>query len=93
MPGVTTIIDNLNVISQKTRELIFDRQIARILGEGLDDFKALTIDSTSVKANVHFAPCDSPAGINAMTGSHRHHPCASGSTGRSTDHFLSRRYW
>jgi hypothetical protein len=51
MPGVTTILDNLNVISQKTRELIFDRQIARILGEGLDDFKALTIDSTSVKAN------------------------------------------
>ena len=51
MPGVTTILENLNVISQKTRELIFDRQIARILGEGLDDFKALTIDSTSVKAN------------------------------------------
>ena len=51
MPGVSTILDNLNVISQKTRELIFDRQIARILGEGLDDFKALTIDSTSVKAN------------------------------------------
>ncbi len=51
MPGVSTILDNLNVISQKTRELIFDRQIARILGEGFDDFKALTIDSTSVKAN------------------------------------------
>ena len=51
MPGVSTILDNLNVISQKTRELIFDRQIARILGERLDDFKALTIDSTSVKAN------------------------------------------
>jgi hypothetical protein len=51
MPGVSTILDNLNVISQKTRELIFDRQIAWILGEGLDDFKALTIDSTSVKAN------------------------------------------
>ncbi len=51
MPGVSTILDNLNVISQKTRELIFDQQIARILGEGLDDFKALTIDSTSVKAN------------------------------------------
>jgi len=30
MPGVTTILDNLNVISQKTRELIFDRQIARM---------------------------------------------------------------
>jgi len=51
MPGVTTVLDNLNVISHKTRELIFDRQIAWILGEGLDDFKKLTIDSTSVKAN------------------------------------------
>jgi hypothetical protein len=51
MPGVSTILDNLNVISHQTRELIFDRQIARILGGGLDDFKALTIDSTSVKAN------------------------------------------
>ena len=51
MPGVSTILDNLNVISHQTRELIFDRQIARILGEELDDFKTLTIDSTSVKAN------------------------------------------
>ena len=51
MPGVSTILDNLNVISHRTRELIFDRQIARVLGEGLDDFKTLTIDSTSVKAN------------------------------------------
>jgi hypothetical protein len=32
-----TILDNLNVISRQTRELIFNRQIPRILGEGLDD--------------------------------------------------------
>jgi hypothetical protein len=51
MPGVSTILDNLNVITHKTRELIFNRQIARILKEELDDFKMLTIDSTSVKAN------------------------------------------
>ena len=51
MSGVSTILDNLNVISHGTRELIFDRQIARILGEELDPFKKLTIDSTSVKAN------------------------------------------
>jgi len=51
MPGVSTILDNLNVISHETRERIFDRQIARILQKDLDDFKALTIDSTSVKAN------------------------------------------
>jgi hypothetical protein len=51
MPGVSTILDNLNVITHATRELIFDRQIARVLQEELDDFKTLTIDSTSVKAN------------------------------------------
>ena len=51
MPGVSTIVDNLNAISYKTRELIFDRQIAQILGGELEDFKKLTIDSTSVKAN------------------------------------------
>jgi len=51
MPGVSTILDNLNVISHKTRELIFNRQIARIIDDELDDFKMLTIDSTSVKAN------------------------------------------
>lgn len=51
MPGVSTILDNLNVVSHKTRELIFDRQIAQILQQELDDFKTLTIDSTAVKAN------------------------------------------
>jgi IS5 family transposase len=51
MPGVSTILDNLNVLSHATRELIFDRQIGRVLQDELDDFKTLTIDSTAVKAN------------------------------------------
>lgn len=51
MPGVTTILENVNLVSHATRELIFDRQIAFILKEEFDDFKKLTIDSTSVKAN------------------------------------------
>lgn len=51
MPGVTTIVENVNLVSHGTRELIFDKQIAFILKEELDDFKKLTIDSTSVKAN------------------------------------------
>jgi hypothetical protein len=50
-PGVTTILENVNLVSHTTRELIFDKQIARILGQELDDFKSLTIDSTAVKAN------------------------------------------
>ncbi len=51
MPGISTILDNLNVIRHQTRQLIFDRQIARVLGDGLEDFRSLTLDSTSVKAN------------------------------------------
>jgi IS5 family transposase len=51
LPAVTTILENVNLVSQATRELIFDKQIARVLGEDLDDFKRLTIDSTAVKAN------------------------------------------
>lgn len=51
MPGISTILDNLNVITHATRELIFDRQIVWVLREELDDFKKLTIDSTAVKAN------------------------------------------
>lgn len=51
MPGSTTILENVNLVSHATRELIFDKQIAFIFKEELDDFKKLTIDSTSVKAN------------------------------------------
>ncbi len=51
MPRWTTILENVNAVSPATRELILDRQIEFVLGEGLDDFKGLTIDSTAVKAN------------------------------------------
>jgi len=51
MPGVTTILENVNLVSAKTLDLIFDEQIKFVLKEDLDDFGKLTIDSTSVKAN------------------------------------------
>lgn len=51
LPGVTTILENVNLVSHSTREMVFDKQIAMILGQELDDFKRLTIDSTAVKAN------------------------------------------
>jgi IS5 family transposase len=51
MPGVTTILENINLVSAKTLNLIFDEQINFVLKEDLDDFLKLTIDSTSVKAN------------------------------------------
>ena len=51
MPAWTTILENVNLVSHATRELIFNRQIEFVLKEDLDDFRELTIDSTSVKAN------------------------------------------
>jgi hypothetical protein len=50
-PGFSTISENINAVSNYTRELIFDYQILMIWDDGLDDFKELTIDSTSVKGN------------------------------------------
>ena len=51
MPGITTILENVNVVSDATRDLILRKQLELILKEDLDDFRKLTIDSTSVKAN------------------------------------------
>ena len=54
MPGVTTILENINAISNETREYILDAQIEQILAEGLEDFEKLQIDSTSVEANTEW---------------------------------------
>lgn len=51
LPGPTTILENINCISSETREYIHECQLAHILGEGLDDFTYLQVDSTSVKAS------------------------------------------
>jgi len=51
VPAATTAQENVNLVSAATRGLIFDRQIAMALSEGLDDFKVLTMDSTAVRAN------------------------------------------
>ncbi len=51
MPGFSTISENINGVGNKTREFILDAQIRMIINEDLDDFKELTIDSTSVSGN------------------------------------------
>lgn len=51
MPGWTTILENVNAVSNATRNLILDAQLALILAEGLDDFSQVLLDSTAVKAN------------------------------------------
>jgi len=51
LPGKSTLVENLNLVSQKTQEQIHRAQMAMATDEGLDDFRDLTIDSTSVWAN------------------------------------------
>jgi IS5 family transposase len=58
MPGSSTILELVNMVSSKTMQAIFDAQIRMVLCEELDDFKELTIDSTSVKGNASW-PTDS----------------------------------
>ena len=51
LPGRTTVLENVNAISEATRSFILNCQLAHILDEGLDDFSKVTIDSTSVHGN------------------------------------------
>jgi hypothetical protein len=51
MPAFSTISENINAVSNQTHEFIFDAQIRMVVDEDLDDFKDLTVDSTSVSGN------------------------------------------
>jgi len=51
LPGRTTILENLNVLSDATMEAIQALQLADARGEGLDDFEKIAVDSTAVKAS------------------------------------------
>ena len=53
-PGVSTIRENVNKVSNETRHLILSCQARHILEEGLDDFNEVYIDSTHVAANTAF---------------------------------------
>lgn len=51
IPGFTTILENVNAISYATRLYIQQKQLEQVHNEGIDNFKEITIDSTSIKAN------------------------------------------
>ena len=51
MPGATTILENINCLSQETRDLIMKSQLINIFDDGLDDFNYALFDSTSVQAS------------------------------------------
>ncbi len=51
IPGVTTILENINCVTTTTRNYIYRCQLSHILDERLDDFLEVQLDSTSVKAS------------------------------------------
>jgi len=58
MPGLSTLNELVNAVSNETRELILDAQLREVLDEGWDDFSTLLIDSTAVEGNTQW-PKDS----------------------------------
>lgn len=51
LPGLSTILDNVNPIKIETLEFILDTQIRQARAAELDTFKEITVDSTGVEAN------------------------------------------
>lgn len=51
MPGLSTIIENTNAVSQNTRDAILDAQLKLFMEEGKDDFRQQVVDSTAVNAH------------------------------------------
>jgi hypothetical protein len=58
MPGRSTLTELVNAITNKTRQLILDAQMALVLGLGWDDFSTMLQDSTHVGGNTVW-PTDS----------------------------------
>lgn len=57
-PGLSTISENINALSNETRNYIINVQLQSVLKEELDDFKSTTVDSTAISGNSKF-PTDS----------------------------------
>lgn len=58
VPAASTLAENLSALSEETRCLILDAQIALAKQDGLDDFEKCQFDSTPVEANIAW-PTDS----------------------------------
>lgn len=58
LPAASTLSENLNAVSNATRDFIHKAQLGYILGERLDDFSSLYLDSTATAANTEW-PTDS----------------------------------
>ncbi len=51
LPPASTLSENLNAVSNATRDFIHRAQLRYIVDEGWDDLSSLYLDSTAVKAN------------------------------------------
>jgi IS5 family transposase len=51
LPPASTLSENLNAVSNETRDFMHKMQLRYIVDQGLDDFGSLYLDSTAVKAN------------------------------------------
>src|SRR5712691_2853717 len=58
LPPASTLSENLNAVSNATRDFIHKAQLRYILNEKLDDFSSLYLDSTATAANTE-RPTDS----------------------------------
>jgi hypothetical protein len=58
MPGLSTLNELVNAVSNETREQLLDAQLREVLQEGWDDFSKLSQDSTAVEGNTQW-PKDS----------------------------------
>ena len=58
LPPASTLSENLNAVSNATRDFIHKAQIRYIIAERLDDFSSLYLDSTATAANTE-RPTDS----------------------------------
>lgn len=53
-PGITTILENVNMVSNETREKLLTLQCDMVFEEGLDNFKESFVDSTTVAGNTAY---------------------------------------
>jgi IS5 family transposase len=58
MPGRSTLTELVNAVTNETRLLLLDAQVALVLGLGWDDFSTMLQDSTHVEGNTAW-PTDS----------------------------------
>ena len=58
LPAANTVLDNINAVTNETRDYIFKSQMGMIMKSGLDSMELVTVDSFSVAGNTEW-PTDS----------------------------------